>query len=86
MPWTQWHQETFTEEYFRVSLGGLPTYIVLDPNGVILARGSHFDDRMKQTVRSAVEGRPRLAADADPGELVVLQGTNDLMTISLSCS
>jgi thiol-disulfide isomerase/thioredoxin len=54
MPWTQWHQETFTEEYFRIGIHTLPTYLVLDKNGRILARGGHFDEAMKKTIREAL--------------------------------
>ncbi len=61
MPWVQWHQETFTREYFNIGIKGLPTYFVLDAEGRIFFRGNHFDDAMKQRVRTAVEQH-------DPGQ------------------
>jgi hypothetical protein len=44
-----------TEKYFVSGITNLPTYFVLDHNGVILARGSKLNERMKQTIRNAVE-------------------------------
>jgi hypothetical protein len=43
-----------TEDYFRIGLGSLPTYFVLDPNGVILIRATHFDADVQRRIREAV--------------------------------
>ena len=57
MPWINWHAGIDSDMTRAWDVRGFPTYVLVDEQGLILARTSDFTDRFTATVREAVEGR-----------------------------
>ena len=56
MPWTNWHAGTDSDIVRAWDVRGFPTYVLVDEQGLILARTTGFDDRFAAMLEEAVEG------------------------------
>ena len=55
LPWVVWHVGADSEIVRRWRVTGYPTYVLIDPNGMILARQQGtFDEDLRTTITQAV--------------------------------
>ena len=56
MPWTNWHVGIESDITRAWAVRGFPTYVLVDGQGVILARGNGIDDPFPSRLNEAVKG------------------------------
>ena len=55
MPWTNWHAGLADDLFLHWDLRGLPTYVLADEHGMILARTHDMDEQLEALIRSTVK-------------------------------
>ena len=64
MPWTNWHAGIDSDIERAWDVRGFPTYVLVDEQGLILARTSGFDDSVHRTRQGRGRGPRRTAGPA----------------------
>ena len=78
MPWTNWHVGPNSEIRRTWDLRGVPVYVLVDEEGLILARSNSLPDWFTTHIREAVTGEAEPPADAavytwDPPDIAELR-------------
>ena len=65
MPWTNWHVGIDSDIERAWDVRGFPTYVLVDEEGLILARTNHFSPRFTEMLGAAVAGEELPAREAE---------------------
>ncbi|MYH28735.1 MAG: redoxin domain-containing protein [Acidobacteria bacterium] len=68
MPWTNWHAGIDSDIERAWAVRGFPTYVLVDEEGLILARTNHFSPRFTEMLGAAVAGEELPAREAGDAE------------------
>ena len=68
MPWINWHVGIDSDIERAWDVRGFPTYVLVDEQGLILARTNHFGPRFTEMLRAAVAGEERPARETGDAE------------------
>ena len=68
MPWTNWHAGVDSDIERAWDVRGFPTYVLVDEEGLILARTNDFSPWFTEMLRGAVAGEERPVPEAEDPE------------------